>query len=199
MPNPATKKQPKKKPPKKSVNLVALKKRLAVMNSKKPKATKKLGIKKHTSKKIDKYNTSSIIEIIKDEFEDVKDAIFFLEWLKCGQNCTKAYKNLHPECTEPSCRVLGSRQLAKVNKSLVLEAFGLGYEAYINQLKDGLNATKYIETSPNEREEVPDHKTRRAYHKVQGEILGIEKPLKIENINPIQLNFKSDKYFEEIE
>ncbi len=98
--------------------------------------------------------------------------LFFVTWLKNGMDGTKAYLELHPNVTPHSARVLGSRWLARVSRDVVMSAYGLGTEKYLQQLQDGLEATKWNDFT-GERE--ADHKTRREYHKVLGQILGIEK------------------------
>lgn len=57
-----------------------------------------------------------------------------------------------------------------------MEAVGLGYEAYFEQMKKGLNATKVVGL---QGDTVDDHKTRRLYHEAQGKILGIEQATQV--------------------
>ena len=126
------------------------------------------------------------LEQLEEVFEDKQTALFFVEWLKNGQNATKAYLALHPNVDYHSARVLGSRQLAKVNISAILNARNLGIETYLQKLKEGLNAVMFID---HYIKAVPDHKTRRLYHKALGELLGVEgKETKI-NIQNNQYNF----------
>lgn len=109
-------------------------------------------------------------------------AAFFLIWLRNGRNLGKAYKALHPEVTDASARVMGSRMLTRVNRAAVTEAYGVGFHEYFNQLKAGMEASKKVYKNNNESGEIelvgeePDHKTRRDYHKALGEIIGIERP-----------------------
>lgn len=109
--------------------------------------------------------------------------LFFVTWVKNGQNASKAYLELNPHVDPASARVLGSRQLAKVNFQWVMETYGLGLEEYLNQLKDGLAATKWNDFS-GERE--ADHQTRRPYHDKLGKLLGVEK-------DNAQINITGDK------
>lgn len=105
-------------------------------------------------------------------------AIFLLEWLNCGQNATKAYMNLHPDVEYASARVLGSKLLTKINISDILMYYGLGIDAYLLQLKEGLGAMQGGIIKLKDGSEVdtrnPDHKTRRHYHEVLGKLLGVE-------------------------
>ena len=102
---------------------------------------------------------------------DDHTAQFFLIWLQNGRNATEAYLSMHQGISRYSAQVLGSRELAKVDRAAVMESYGLGYDSYMKQLAAGLTATKLVGL---QGEEVEDHKTRRDYHKAQGEILGIE-------------------------
>lgn len=97
--------------------------------------------------------------------------LFFSEWLRNGRNASLAYKTLHPDVSDASARVLGSRKLAKVNIVGILSAFGLTYEIYFQKLKEGLEAKQQNEVTG---EFQVDHKTRRIYLKLLGELLGIE-------------------------
>lgn len=112
------------------------------------------------------------IQALEKAFEGDKDLVlFFLTWVKNGQNATKAYLELNPHVDPASARVLGSRVLARVNMQSILDIYGLGLETYMQQLKDGLTAIKSDITGQT----YPDHKVRDAYHKRLGELLGIEK------------------------
>lgn len=102
-------------------------------------------------------------------FESKQSALFFAEWLKNGQNATKAYLTLHPNVSYESATVLGSRQLGKVSISDLLALNNLGLDVYLEQLKAGLEASTYVGTKI-----IPDHKTRRMYHEVLGKLLKIE-------------------------
>jgi hypothetical protein len=110
-------------------------------------------------------------------------ALFYVTWIKCGLNASKAYKELHPDIDDASSYVLGSRMLRKVNKSAIMEAYGLDYQLYFKQLEEGIKADKRDQFSG---EMSPDHKTRREYHKTLGTLLGIETD------NP-QININADK------
>ena len=123
---------------------------------------------------------------------DTELALFFVEWLDNGFNATKAYLKLHPNVTDHTARVVGSRWLAKVDISTVLEAMDLGRSKYLEQLKAGLNAgrifaiTKWDKNGKKVQEldfSQPDHKVRRLYHEALGQMLGVEEKsgVKIQN------------------
>lgn len=113
--------------------------------------------------------------------EDLDLFLFYLTWIKNGLNASKAYKELHPKVDDHSSRVLGSRNLAKVNKALIMEAYGLDHQIYFDQLKEALGATKWNDFT-GERE--ADHKTRKDYHDKLGKLLGIE----IDKVDTPQVN-----------
>lgn len=106
---------------------------------------------------------------------DEKVAAFFLLWLQNGRDASKAYLGINPNVTKRSAETLGSRMLSRVERSVVAQAYGLGYDQYFKQLKAGLQA-KRLQSINFETHEVDDHKTRRDYHKALGEIIGMEKP-----------------------
>ena len=97
--------------------------------------------------------------------------LFYLTWLKHNRNAKQAYLELHPEVTERSAEVLGSRMLSNIEMKQIARAYGLDEQAYFEQLAKGLIAKKRDQFS-GELEE--DHKTRKPYHDKLGEILGIE-------------------------
>jgi hypothetical protein len=103
---------------------------------------------------------------------DLDLVLFFLAWIKNGRNASKAYKELNPSVDPASARVLGSRQLAKVNIKAIMETYGVGIEEYFKQLSEGHQAMKWNDFT-GERE--PDHKVRGDYSKRIGMLLGIEK------------------------
>lgn len=108
--------------------------------------------------------TANSFSLAMDELGGDKEVpVFFLEWLKNGFNATAAYKALHPDVTNESARVLGSRKLAKVNIGAILVASGYDYTDFVGQLKAGLNATRWNEFT---REQVPDHRVRLEYMKL---------------------------------
>lgn len=112
---------------------------------------------------------------------DLDLVTFFVSWLKNGRNATKAYKELNPHVTDHSARILGSRQLAKVDKREIMRAYGLDEDLYYKQLVDGTLAEK---VDPTTGEKLPDHKTREPYHKRLGTILGIEnQPANLTQVN----------------
>lgn len=109
-----------------------------------------------------------------DLFGEPELALFFVTWLKNGMNATKAYLELHPHVTYESARTLGHRLFTKVNaanRSAVLASYGLDYELYFTQLKEGIAAEKWNEFS-GERE--ADHFVRDKYHTKLGRLLGID-------------------------
>lgn len=116
---------------------------------------------------------------------DLDLVLFFLSWLKNGRNATKAYKELNPHVDRHSARVLGCRQLAKVNVRDVLEVYGVGFQEYFQQLSDGLGATKWNDFT-GERE--ADHNTRAKYHDKLGKLLNIEgdSPMILQQFNNIE-------------
>jgi hypothetical protein len=122
---------------------------------------------------------AKIAPFFKDDYDLF---LFYLSWLKNGLNATVAYKELHPEVKEHSASVLGSRLLAKVDKNLLMQANGLDHQKYYNQLKDGMDATKWNDFT-GERE--PDHKTRQPYHDKLGKLLDIEKEKPSDVVIPI--------------
>jgi hypothetical protein len=111
--------------------------------------------------------------------KDIDLMLFYVTWIKNGLNATKAYKELHPEVGDHSANTLGSRMLSKVDKTLILQAYGLDVQLYMQQLKDGLSATKRDHFS-GEIED--DHKTRKDYHDKLGKLLNIEQDAKT-NVN----------------
>lgn len=110
------------------------------------------------------------LKLLEEAFDDKDLLLFYLAWLKHGLNATQAYKELHPDTKPDSCRVLGSKWLARINKTMIMQAYGLDAEAYFNQLKEGLNA-KGMTKDGNEYD---DHRARRPYHEVLGKLLGVE-------------------------
>jgi len=146
---------------------------------------KKLAKKKPTLKELEKILGSK--ELV----------LFFVSWLKHDRNATKAYQELHPKAKYESAMVLGSITLRKIKMEAVLDAYGLDYNAYFNQLKEGLEAgirRRNLETGEIWYD--PDHKTRKGYHETLGKLLGIE------GAGPsslTQVNINLDKYIVEVE
>ena len=146
------------------------------MPSKKSKQNKKNATKKKAPPKKKKpvEESRSIAEQVLDAGlildacgNDEEVAQFYLVWLQNGRNATKACLAIHPEYkNEQTAAVVGSRLLSRVNKSEIAKAYGVSYDAYFKQLRDGMNAMK--------GKGKPDHKVRRAYHEAAGKILGIE-------------------------
>ena len=125
------------------------------------------------------FNTSrlDIDELAKG---DKEMPLFLDEWLKNGLNASAAYKTLHPNVSDASARVLGSKKLTKINISAILAGYDLGYSDYILGLKEGLAAMKFNEQTG---EKVPDYRrsliprrlgirTRLEFHRILGKLLG---------------------------
>lgn len=91
------------------------------------------------------FNTSGKLSIDEMIGADKELPIFLAEWLKNGLNASAAYKAIHPDVSDASARVLGSKKLAKINISAILAGYDLGYNDYILGLKEGLSATKLNE------------------------------------------------------
>lgn len=91
-------------------------------------------------------------------------ALFFVTWLKNGRNATKSYQELHPGVEYNSAKTLGSRIVkelfTKVDLSILLGSYDLGYERFLKQLEEGLNC--------------PDHKTKFLYFQSLASLLGLE-------------------------
>jgi len=133
-----------------------------------------------------KLSNPNIKELEKAFDGDLDLVLFFLSWVKNSRNASKAYLELNPHVDPASARVLGSRQLAKINIKAVLETYGVGLDEYMGQLKEGHQATKWNDFT-GERE--PDHKTRESYNKRLGALLGIETSgnqtnIQVNNITP---------------
>lgn len=166
----------KKKPVKKSVALVVSKKKKVTRKKPLTLDQKKVALAK------DFHD-----EILENEFGGDKNLyLFFVAYLKHNRNATRAYKFLNPKCTLRSCSVLGARQLAKVNISLILDSMGLGVEVYLQKLLDGLNASQ-VEivstkvTGKGKKQKIvheefkrPDHAIQKEYHSKLGKLLGLE-------------------------
>jgi hypothetical protein len=118
-----------------------------------------------------KKPTSLDAETFAREIGDPDLALFYLAWLKNGQDATKAYAELHPNVTHGSAQVLGHRWLSRVKPQVLMATYNLGYHRYFTQLAAGLDATKWNDFT-GERED--DHAVRRPYHDKLGKILGIE-------------------------
>lgn len=138
--------------------------------------------KKSPKSKVDKQLTINALE--KTFNGDLDLVLFFLAWIKNGRNASKAYLELNPHVDPHSARVLGSKQLAKINIHSILEIYDLGYEDYFKQLREGLQANrKRAEIVDRDSKgqpiyayfDEPDHKVRNDYHKRLGELLGLEK------------------------
>jgi hypothetical protein len=96
---------------------------------------------------------------------------FFMAWLENGRNGVKAYQSLHPNCAYMTAGVRASQMLKEItelDKTIVLEAYGIGHDKYFQQMKEGLEAVDEMNK--------PDHRARYPYHKDLGEILGVRTP-----------------------
>lgn len=124
---------------------------------------------------------------------DLDLVLFFLTWIKNGRNAGKAYLELHPNVDPASARVLGSKKLTNINIQSILEVYGIGLDEYVNQLREGHNATKWNDFT-GDRE--PDHKTRESYNKRLGMLLGVERPdsqVNVQvNVSPILGELKAE-------
>jgi hypothetical protein len=119
-----------------------------------------------------------------DAFGNDQELLFlYKEWIDCGFNAGQAYQNLHPDVTIESARTLAWRKLIKVDKKILMQAYGLDMAAYLQQLKDGLSAEKKMILRKYDKngglvQEIdmsgPDHKTRDSYHDKLGVHLGIQ-------------------------
>jgi hypothetical protein len=152
-------------------------------------------------KQLPTTQSPDVLEKLQEAFKDKEGNIdldlllFYVSWLKHGMVAQYAYKELHPEVTDASAAVLGSRELSKVNRELVMSAYKLDLARYFAQLDEGLAANKLISarvihkkdspTSQADGEspatsrtddfiEVPDHYARKPYHDKLGKLLGIE-------------------------
>jgi hypothetical protein len=114
--------------------------------------------------------TPDINELEKAFNGDLDLVLFFVSWIKHERNATEAYLELNPSVDRTSAQVLGSRQLAKIDRQAVMKSYGLDQETYFQQLSDGLKAIKSDATGQT----YPDHKTRDLYHTKLGKLLGIE-------------------------
>ena len=112
--------------------------------------------------------------------------LFYIAWLKNGLNATNAYLELHPDVSNPSARVLGSKLLTKINKEILLNAYGLDIQKYFKQLAEGLEAMKVNEFTG---ELYADHSVRRFYHDKLGKMLGLEKDKALLEFNQTVNNF----------
>jgi len=153
------------------------------MTNKPKKKKRRKGPKELEKLELEKLEQDAVIEAVGG---DADLAAFFLAWLKFGRNSTKAYTHLHPNVKKESAHVLGCRMLSKVNVPAILESYGIGIHEYIAQLKDGLSAKKKIIIGMGEEstiDYVPDHKTRRHYHKALGEMLKLEGVVPVVQVN----------------
>jgi hypothetical protein len=143
-------------------------------------------------------------EINQDSVDQIKSKQFFETWVKYAGNSSKAYKRLHPNVSNASARVLGARQLAKVNIKDLLASIGLTHERYLEKLAEGINAekvtsVKYWDATKHEGKyfygevTVPDHVARVKYLKILGRLLGVERGpegTSVNIVNAVQNNLK---------
>lgn len=119
-------------------------------------------------------------DVKNEEAEELQKQVFLDAWAKCGFKCGRAYKFLHPDVTDESAKVMGSRMLSKINLEEVLEMRNLGKDRYYDVLEEGLKATRTVSGigDANEKSiefvDVPDYRTIREYHKALGKALRVE-------------------------
>jgi hypothetical protein len=151
----------------------------------------------------------SDISLLNDVFNgDAELALFFKTYLENDRNASKAYKILHRDCTDHSCRVLGSRKLAKVSIQVIMDSYGLGIDKYLKKLNEGLEANdseeKIYSVGKGKKKKFitktitrPNHAVQKSYHDKLGEILKVEK-LKDTTTVAVQvnnlINDKKNKY-----
>jgi hypothetical protein len=116
-------------------------------------------------------DTTTNDDKIESIFQRPQDMIFFNSWLENGCNAQKAYKRLHPDVSDGSASVLGSRQLGKVRITDILSVYGLGVERYVEALRDGLQAVRIDANGVTG----PDYKARQYYHQTLGRLMGLDK------------------------
>lgn len=122
--------------------------------------------------------------VVKELFNNDQDlALFFAAWVENERNATKAMLQIRPSLAYGTAATLGGRMLKKVEKDLVLSAYGLGIDTWMQQLSDGLGANKQIaamvigkdeDSKTTDFIEVPDHAVRKPYHDKLGKLLGLE-------------------------
>lgn len=136
----------------------------------------------------------SLKELEKDFGNDLDLMLFYVSWIKNGLEAKKAYKEFHPDVTEGTSEVMGSRWLSRVKKKIGIEAvmavYGLDLNLYFKQLKEGNNATKWNDFT-GERE--ADHKTRQGYHDKLGKLLGIETDNPLIQLNEMKVEIIRDE------
>lgn len=131
--------------------------------------------KRQLSAELTPQQLASTLADLKILFGDDEDLmLFFLKWLQNGRNATQAYLDLHPDVTYLSAKTLGSRMVKKIDLQSILLSYGLDFDVYFTQLKEGLAATRIHGTDDNFIE-IPDHKVRKDYHDKLGKLLEIEK------------------------
>jgi hypothetical protein len=123
--------------------------------------------------------------------------LFYLTWLKHNRNATQAYLELHPDVSERSANVLGSRMLRNIDIGLIANAYNLNHERYLNMIDEGLEATKSVSAIITGKDadnkdmdfiEVPDHQTRLKYHDKLGKLIGVESDKQQTNVQVNVLN-----------
>ncbi len=125
---------------------------------------------------------------------DIDLLLFFVSWLKNNQVAKFAYKELHPNVTDASAEVLGSKTLSRIKPELLLPIYSLDVHSYLRQLAAGLDAVRkraeIVDRDDKGRPvyeyyDEPDHIARKPYHDKLGKLLGLENA---ENIIPLQQN-----------
>jgi hypothetical protein len=164
-------------------------------------------MKKKQKNKVQQVKKLSLIPSEMDMMEqecggDKELALFAATYIKNELNASKTYKILHKKCSDDSCRVLGSRmvaKLAKVNINLLLGITNCGEDLYIQKIKDGLGASdvelKAITTGKGKKKKItlkeiikPNHSVQIEYHNKLGKLLGFEGKENNANSVAVQVN-----------
>lgn len=103
---------------------------------------------------------------------EIPEVIFFSEWIKT-RNVEEAYLAIYPHASKEVAGIEGEKMLRELEVEKVLKVYSLDMDAYLKQLKAGLEATKWIDDGEG-MVEVEDHSIRRQYHKILGELLKLE-------------------------
>lgn len=122
---------------------------------------------------IPKEIPNELIEMLKS-IDEPELIAFYAHWLKNNRVAAHAYKEMRPNVTDGTARVMGStylNKLTKLNPELVMAAYSLDTHLWHTQLQEGLKAEKWNNFT-GERE--ADHKTRKPYHDKLGQMLGVE-------------------------
>ena len=118
------------------------------------KKTAKPKLKKKSAKKAAKKTTKPrkpsasppAVKPNKEEVAVIKEACgndpkvveFFLMYLQKRRNATEAYLALRPGLDRKTAKTLGSRMLSKVDRTLLMDSYGIGIEKYLAKIEEGL-------------------------------------------------------------